>query len=184
MWRTKTRSTKGGTTSPSSSVSTGFVSSRSFCRETRRSTRSTLRPSRTLAQKHWIPLTYVAAYEALGWDARPLKEHRDQIRRLREAADRERKLAQAEQAGRARQEQAQRAEEAFRRGGFIPAEHFVGLCRKHGVEIHPRTLGTLRTRIKELSRTQILCRGGDRGTRIPSVDGCSRLIDHLTEKLK
>ncbi len=137
-----------------------------------------------IAQKQWIPLTYVAAYEALGWDARPLKEHRDQIRRLREAADRERKLAQAEQAGRARQEQAQRAEEAFRRGGFIPAEHFVGLCRKHGVEIHPRMLGTLRTRIKELSRTQILCRGGGRGTRMPSVDGCSRLIDHLTEKLK
>ncbi len=49
-----------------------------------------------IAQKQWIPLTYVAAYEALGWDARPLKEHRDQIRRLREAADRERKLAQAE----------------------------------------------------------------------------------------
>lgn len=137
-----------------------------------------------IAQKQWIPLTYVAAYEALGWDARPLKEHRDQMRRFREAADRKRKLAQAEQAGRARQEQVQRAEEAFRRGGFIPAEHFVGLCRKHGVEIHPRTLGTLRTRIKELSRTQILCRGGGRGTRIPSVDGCSRLIDHLTEKLK
>lgn len=29
-----------------------------------------------IAQKQWIPLTYVAAYEALGWDARPLKEHR------------------------------------------------------------------------------------------------------------
>lgn len=30
-----------------------------------------------IAQKQWIPLPYVAAYEALGWDARPLKEHRD-----------------------------------------------------------------------------------------------------------
>lgn len=28
-----------------------------------------------IAQKQWIPLPYVAAYEALGWDARPLKEH-------------------------------------------------------------------------------------------------------------
>lgn len=42
-----------------------------------------------IAQKQWIPLPYVAAYEALGWDARPLKEHRDQMRRLREAADQE-----------------------------------------------------------------------------------------------
>ena len=29
-----------------------------------------------IAQEQWIPLPYVVAYEALGWDARPLKEHR------------------------------------------------------------------------------------------------------------
>lgn len=33
-----------------------------------------------IAQKQWIPLPYVAAYEALGWDARPLKEHRAYMR--------------------------------------------------------------------------------------------------------
>lgn len=33
-----------------------------------------------IGQKQWIPLPYVAAYEALGWDARPLKEHRAYIR--------------------------------------------------------------------------------------------------------
>ena len=41
-----------------------------------------------IAQKQWIPLTYIAAYEALGWDARPLKEHRAYMRALRMAEDR------------------------------------------------------------------------------------------------
>ena len=144
-----------------------------------------------IAQKQWIPLTYVAAYEALGWDARPLKEHRDLMRALRTAetwkrqrllCEREEHRRQAEE--RERQEALFRAEKAFRDGDFISAELFIGLCSKYGIEIHPRTLGTLRTRIKELSRTQILCRGDGRGTRMPSVDGCSQLIDHLTEKLK
>lgn len=31
----------------------------------------------------WIPLTYVAAFEALGWDSTPLKEHRRQLQEQR-----------------------------------------------------------------------------------------------------
>ena len=43
-----------------------------------------------IARKQWIPLPYIAAYEALGWDARPLKEHRAYMRELHEAGTKER----------------------------------------------------------------------------------------------
>ena len=37
---------------------------------------------RRMASCQWIPSSYVAAYEALGWDARPLKGHRTRMREL------------------------------------------------------------------------------------------------------
>jgi len=43
-----------------------------------------------IARRQWIPLPYVAAYEALGWDARPLKEHRVHMQELHEAESRKR----------------------------------------------------------------------------------------------
>ena len=144
-----------------------------------------------IAQKQWIPLPYVAAYEALGWDARPLKEHRAYMLELRLAASRERELLRHErrdQQCRAeeqrRQAELQQAERTFRNGEFIAAEHFIGLCNKYGIAIHPRTLGTLRNRIESLSRTHIRYKSGGQGIRTPSVDGCRRLIDFLTEKLQ
>lgn len=142
-----------------------------------------------IAQKQWIPLTYIAAYEALGWDARLLKEHRDYMQALYTAETREQERLlhereehrrQAEE--RERQEALLRAERAFRDGDFIPAELFIGLCGKYGIEIHPRTLGTLRKRIARVSPIHIQCKNCC--ARTPSVDGCSRLIDRLTKELQ
>lgn len=42
-----------------------------------------------MASGQWIPLTYVAAYEALGWDSRPLRCHRENIRRKRQMREQE-----------------------------------------------------------------------------------------------
>ena len=144
-----------------------------------------------IASKQWIPLPYVAAYETLGWDARPLKEHRVYMQELRLTASRERELLHHKRQEQQRftegqrwQAELQQAERTFRNGGFIAAKHFIGLCDKYGIAIHPRTLGTLRNQIESLSRTHIRCKGEGRGTRTPSIDGCSRLIDHLTEKLQ
>lgn len=38
---------------------------------------------RRMSSGKWIPLPYIAAYEALGWDSRPLKCHREHIRKER-----------------------------------------------------------------------------------------------------
>lgn len=144
-----------------------------------------------IACKQWIPLPYVAAYEALGWDARPLKEHQAHMQELHEAESRKRERLQNEREARrqrdeehARQAALLRAEEEFRSGEFISAELFVGLCIECGIDIHPRTLGTLQKRIVRVSRTHIQCKGCGRGTRTPPVNGCSRLIEQLTNKLQ
>ncbi len=144
-----------------------------------------------IARKQWIPLPYVAAYEALGWDARPLKEHRAHMQALREAESRERErlLHEREEHRRQAEERERhvalrRAEEEFRDGKFIASELFIGLCIEHGIAIHPRTLGTLRKRIARVSRTHVQCKGCGRGTRTPSVNGCSMLIGLLTAKLR
>ena len=142
-----------------------------------------------IARKLWIPLPYVAAYEALGWDARPLKEHRTWMRERQETESRQRRRLHDEREeqrrqarDRERQQTLQRAEEAFRKGEFIRAEHFVDLCDRYGIEIHPRTRGMLRRRIEALSPTHIRYSGGY-GNRSPSCNGCTMLIDRLVEKL-
>ncbi len=144
-----------------------------------------------IARKQWIPLPYVAAYEALGWDAQPLKEHRAHMQALRETESRERQrlLHEREEHRRQAEERERhvalrRAEEEFRDGKFIASELFIGLCIEHGIAIHPRTLGTLRKRIARVSRTHVQCKGCGRGTRTPSVNGCSMLIGLLTAKLR
>ena len=146
---------------------------------------------RRMENLQWIPSSYVAAFEALGWDARPLKGHRARMRELYAAEDRRREQVRIErEKRRQRQEEARlrtslkRAEAAFREGGFVETELFIALCGKYGINIHPRTLGTLQKRVVDLSRTQIHCKGVSRGIRTPSLCGCCELIDRLTEKLK
>lgn len=51
---------------------------------------------RRMENRQWIPSSYVAAYEALGWDARPLKGHRARMRELYAAEDRRREQVRIE----------------------------------------------------------------------------------------
>ena len=144
-----------------------------------------------MESRQWIPSSYVAAFEALGWDARPLKGYRARMRELYAAEDRRREQVRIErEKRRQRQEEARlrtslkQAETAFRDGGFVETELFIALCGKYGINIHPRTLGMLQKRIADLSRTQIHCKGVSRGIRTPSLRGYCELIDRLAEKLK
>ena len=51
---------------------------------------------RRMENRQWIPSSYVAAFEALGWDARPLKGHRARMRELYAAEDRRREQVRIE----------------------------------------------------------------------------------------
>ncbi len=135
----------------------------------------------------WIPLPYVAAFEALGWDAAPLVAHRERVLRKREEIKRscrERRERAAEQ--RLREEQIRwqcrllQGEADFRAGRFVRVDVFLGMCAKHKVRLHPRTLGVLRRDINELSVTHIAEKAGIRS---PRLDGCFEAIRSLECKL-
>lgn len=140
-----------------------------------------------IAQKQWIPLTYIVAYEALGWDARPLKKHRDYMQALYTAETREQERLQNERKERwnqlgeqERKEVLLQAERDFEEDEPIDTWIFIALCDKYRIKIHPRTLGLLRTHVAYLSRSRVR----SRGTYRPSVKGCCELIERLTEKLQ
>ena len=135
----------------------------------------------------WIPLPYVAAFEALGWDVAPLVAHRERVLRKREEIKRscrERRERAAEQ--RLREEQIRwqcrllQGEADFRAGRFVRVDVFLGMCAKHKVRLHPRTLGVLRRDINELSVTHIAEKAGIRS---PRLDGCFEAIRSLECKL-
>ena len=135
----------------------------------------------------WIPLPYIAAFEALGWDAAPLVAHRERVLRKREEIKRsyrERRERAAEQ--RLREEQIRwqcrllQGEADFRAGRFVRVDVFLGMCAKHKVRFHPRILGVLRRDINELSVTHIAEKAGIHS---PRLDGCFEAIRSLECKL-
>lgn len=160
---------------------------------------------RRIASGQWIPLTYIAAFEALGWDSRPLKCHREHICSERMKKDMERRQ-QAKEAEDARlleekrrlkeaddarlQEEEQRLQEArkeckqrFMQGEKIEANLFIYLCEQENISIHPRTLQQLRKQIDWLSKTQVAFKSYNKGNRMPQGKGCFALIGKLSDAL-
>lgn len=135
----------------------------------------------------WIPLPYVAAFEALGWDTAPFVAYREKVLRKWEGMKRSYRKRQervAEQ--RLREEQVRwqcqllQGETDFRAGRFVGVEVFLGMCAKHKVYLHPRTVGVLRRDIYELSVTHIVEKAGLRSLRL---DVCFEAIRRLEGKL-
>lgn len=72
----------------------------------------------------WIPLPYVAAFEALGWDAAPLVAHRERVLRKREEIKR------------SCRERRERAAEQFSKTAFCTKRAlFVALAVRTGISI-------------------------------------------------
>lgn len=96
---------------------------RKECIEARTAEARNLRAAvqRRMENLQWIPSSYVAAYEALGWDARPLKGHRARMRELYAAEDRRREQVRIE-----REKRRQRQEEARLRTSLKRARLLFG----------------------------------------------------------
>lgn len=145
---------------------------------------------RRMASCQWIPSSYVAAYEALGWDARPLKGIAPVCANcmLRKTEDGNKCGSNGKMTTAARGSAAENVIETGRgcfSGGRIRRNGTLYcLVRQIWDQYPPRTLGMLQRRIADLSRTQIHCKGVSRGFRISSLRGCRELIDRLAEKLK
>ncbi len=144
-----------------------------------------------MKENRWIPLPYIAVYEAFGWDTRPLITYRTEFRQRQEAKDKERRRQQEEREALKRREREHREqmllEDATRRfmvGEMIEAEHFIGLCHREHIVIHPRTCRQLRTRILEISKTQARYRKDFKGQAAPQLEGYFKLAERLSDVLE
>ncbi len=144
-----------------------------------------------MKENRWIPLPYIAVYEAFGWDTGPIIAYRTEFRQRQEAKDKERRRQQEEREALKRREQEHRErmllEDAARRfiaGELIEAEHFIGLCHREHIVVHPRTKHQLRTRIFKVSKTQISYRRGFKGQAAPRIEGCFKLTEQLNAMLE
>lgn len=133
----------------------------------------------------YVSLIYIAVFDALGWDSRHLQEYRDEYLRRKEEKERR---EQAEKECRREQERCVLEEEwnknleesrkRFDMGDYIDVEYFIGLCERAGIDIHPRTKGTLTKSITDVSKTKIRYIP-KRNCRAPSPDGCFKLVEQL-----
>ena len=133
----------------------------------------------------FVNLIYIAVFAALGWDARTLREYREEYIRRQEE---ERRREQAALNLQRKADEHKREEEwnmrldagqkLFDMGECIDVECFIGLCERAGIGIHPRTKGTLNKSITDVSKTKIKYIP-KRNCRAPGTGGCFKLVEHL-----
>lgn len=139
----------------------------------------------------WVQSLHIEIFRALGWDAAPLIAYRRQLVRRREQEHREQARLKNEQ-DRMRQQAAcersqkelSQAQEQFAKGQMIAPELFIALCRQHGVALHPRTLGTLRSRITRIGPEKVGVVSFSKTKKLPGTDGCFAAAKLLLAKLK
>lgn len=142
----------------------------------------------------WVKLSDIRAYEEAQHPALPkLIELREQFMAERKARDEERKR-QAEEARLAEEEKARQeaiaeekrldaVETRFKDGKDISGSDVVDLCKRHGIEIHLRTIHNLREVIAEINGKRECTYYRQRGKRKPSLTGCYDVAEKLYNKL-
>lgn len=133
----------------------------------------------------YVCLLYISVFMYLGWDSTPLREYRDDyIYRMNEKARREHEERERlkDEEKRIHNEEWNRrlteGEESFANDDYIANEVFIGLCERAGINIHPRTKGTLKYYVTDVSRKRIkFLPRFDNST--PCLDGCFKLVEQL-----
>lgn len=144
----------------------------------------------------WISAATLRAYEEVLSPYLPVlqelrrqkleeRERREQERReenRRRAEEEARKKAEAEA-----QEQERLTQEAekFKQGESISGSDVVDLCRRHGIDIHLRTVHNLQQVIVNINGKNGTCQYyRERGKRIPTLDGCYNTARQLYNYLQ
>lgn len=140
-------------------------------------------------RNQFIQLIYIAVYDALDWDARPLKMQRERwlAEQTKKQRNEERVRQEKIQARKAefecqRKEKLDAAKIRFMDGDFVELSDFLELCDLTHIEIHPRTLGVFRRSVKAVSPTQISIRMY-KGKRDPDLTGCFAVAEELQLRL-
>lgn len=126
-----------------------------------------------------VPILNVKVYEALGWDTAPLLLYREQRRLKQEAAHHEKELATEAAKQRAVEMETQRlvtVNQSFQNGELIKSADFITLCKRVGIEIPLRTLGTLNKSVVEVAKDGQIRYYVQRNKRKPQFDGCRKAI--------
>lgn len=148
-----------------------------------------------LTGEHWIANAVLRGYEEAG---SPILSGLQEIRRIkmeeREARERERqeeaRKRREEEIRKKAEEEAKEQErltqeaEKFKNGGAIAGCDVVDLCRRHGIDIHLRTVHNLQQVIATINGKEGTCQYyRQRGKRRPQLDGCYKTAKELYDYL-
>lgn len=143
----------------------------------------------------WVSASDIRAYEEV---QSPILSGLQEIRRMELEKMKARERERQEEA-RKRQEEAHRMEmeaaakeeerlngeaEKFKNGGAIAGCDVVSLCRRHGIDIHLRTVHNLQQVIATINGKEGTCQYyRQRGKRRPQLDGCYKTAKELYDYL-
>lgn len=146
----------------------------------------------------WVKINEIRAYEeALSPITQQLIDRRNFLIEKRKQEDEEkRKREEAKVLEQKRKEEEARVEEEkrldkeegeFRNGKEITAYDLINLCKRHGININPRTHHTVKTHILTITGMGTCQYRYQRGKKKPVLDGCyalaERLFKYLNEKV-
>ncbi len=136
----------------------------------------------------YINLLTIAVFERLGLDAAPLYQSRAKaMQRIKEEEEEERRQILAEELRIKKEEEEQHkqklqvAKQLFLNGQGIDGATFVEIAKSDGFEIHLRTQGTMRKSVSQLDKTGVRRYYKEKGKRMPSFDGCNKVIKEYYE---
>lgn len=143
-----------------------------------------------LSEARWVNMADLAAYKEARPDIYPLMaekrkecekarhqlelQRKEEARKRMEEEDLKRKEEEAAEAKRLSEE-----EEKFKNGASISGEDVVTLCRKHGIQIHLRTVHNLQQVICVINGKGECQFYRQRGKRTPVLDGCYKTATEL-----
>lgn len=142
----------------------------------------------------WIKVSDIRAYEEAHHPALPVlielrkkfQEEFEAKRQERKRKEEEERLAREEkerQEAIAEKERLDKEEVKFQNGESISGEDVVTLCKRHGINVHLRTIHNLQQVICEIDGKGNCSYYKQRGKRKPVLDGCYKTAEELYKKL-
>ncbi len=131
------------------------------------------------AEEKHIPLLYIRVFEELGLETAPLYLSREKAKQRKEELKKQEELQKQRQKEEFLEKEKLRIGQVkndFLAGKDISNEDFLAICRQDGIEIHIRTIGTIRKSISKLNIDGSLNYWKFGKKRVPDFTGCRKAI--------
>lgn len=140
-----------------------------------------------IKENRHVSLMDIKVYEKLGKDTAPLFQYREQRERAQQAAREEQERKREEKKQQEIELEKQRlasVKQKYIAGEEIDGEDFVSICKKDGLNIHIRTIGTLYKSIASLTKNGTIHIWKKRGKATPKTEGVYKLIKEYNSFLE